>query len=470
MYPCFAVFREFGLLRTILEFCRDNERVFYSHTCKSARKAAKSWIPAKDVYRTLTRPKILPELFDEKNGVYSVELPKPRCDFHFLISMLGQTDIHNKGVLALKWFQLVSGVRPTMDTKRVLMLKFLIHDDDSLSDRQVSILKTRFAEARDRSILVHDRRHWEIVLPMMKTNSSIRRFLFYRPASALNEEMCYADVFRFLSSRECSTEYLDLSGRLSAATLNSFHLLAWGLTGMMLRRLSSDVIVSFLDTIMSRPNEAQFTCMQFDELSVGHGAENAILEVLDTLPMETLLLRKITFPERGFSRIFATIGNSNLATLHIRRCELSSIEITQCLFLPTVADSSLTKLVLSGVLIPEEAAGALAFCVEESSFLRTLVLDGCGLGPKCVEMLVVGLKKSSLTTLNLGKNKLGEVAHRLFKNVGHRLTMINMILDLCSMCSNAVKDYRWAQKQYAYHGMELHVSLRECELVRKNKS
>lgn len=385
--------------------------------------------------------------------------------------MIGQTDIHNKGVLALKWFKVASGLMPTMDTKHVLMLKFLLDGNDSLSHRQMSILRTRLAEGRDKSILVHDERHWEIVRPMLATNSSIRRFLFYRPTSALalEEEMCYAEVFRFLSERSCVTEYLDLSGKLSAATLDSFHLLAWGLTGIMLRRLKIEVIVSFLDTIMSRPNEANLNCMQFDDVAMDYGAENIMLEILDTLPIEQLLLRKTTLPERGFSRVFSTVGNSNLEMLHIRRCKLSTVEIVQCLFLPTVSDSSLTQLVLSGVFIPEEAAGALASCVEESAFLKTLALDGCRLGPQCVKMVVEGLKNSALTTLNLGNNHLGEEAHRLFRNIGKRRTMTNMVLDLCSMCKKSVKDYQWAKFQYSLHGEELHVSLRGCELERLKK-
>lgn len=462
-FMSFPVLHDFGVLRNVLEFSRDNERVMLSHTCMHLRAAIVEWIPTKDRYRTLTPPRVLPDMFVEKNGVFSIDVPSTSVDFNFTISMLGQTDIHEKGVKALRWFEVVTGVRPTMDTRRMLMMGFLSRRQ-SLTEKQVVVLRRRLEEDRDECMLVHDMRHWDFVKDMLKTNSSINRFVFFSPHSDTN---CYASVFDFLDKREKKTEYLDISGNLSLATRQAFHLLAWNLTGIMLRKLSCQSMADLLETIISRPNDARLTCLQFDNVHLDLSVENPMLEIVDTLEISKMMFNNVTLTDRGFSRLFSVLSNSSIQKLHFRKCKLSVCEAVQCLFLPTIPDFGLRELALSGVHIPEEAASALASCVESSNFLMKLSLDGSELGPACVRMLIKGLKNSSLSTLDLKGNDLGEEAHNLFLNVGINGTLRNLYIDSCSFCQRAVKEYRWAKDAYKKNLSELYVSVASVKLTSK---
>ena len=455
------ILRDFGALRNVLRYCRDNERIILSHTCMHLRGAIVEWIPTKARYRTLTPPQVLPDLFVENNGVFSIDVPKSSVDFNFVVSMLGQADIHHKGVKALRWFEVVTGVRPTMDTRRMLMMGFLSHSQ-SLSERQMAVLKRRLTDDRDDCMLIHDMRHWDFVKNMLKTNRSINRFVFFSPHVDTN---CYAGVFGFLDKREKKTEYLDLSGDLSLATRQAFHLVAWNLTGLMLRKLSCAAMSDMLETIISRPNDARLTCLQFDNVQLDLSVENPMLEVVDTLDISKMGFNCVTVPDRGFSRLFSVLSNSAIQSLHFRKCTFSLCETVQCLFLPAIPDLGLRELMLVGIHIPEEAASALAFCVESTNFLTKLSLDGSSLGPVCVRMLVKGLKHSSLSTLDLKGNNLGEEAHNLFLNVGTCGTLRNLYVDSCSFCQRAVKEYRWAKDVYKTNKTELYVSVSGVQLT-----
>lgn len=465
----FSVLHDFGVLRNICEFCQDNGRVFFSHTCVEVRCAVVQWIPtftrnhpSLSSFKTLTRPKVLPELFVEKNGVYSIDFPKTNTEFYFHLVMLGHSDIHRKGVQALKWFKAVTGKSPAMDTKRALIMKFLL-SGDSLSDRQMLVLKKRLEEGRDELMLVHDKKHWDIVRDMLMTNTSIDRFIFFSPRNSIKVN-CYASIFQCLSKRVKKTEYLDLQGILSTQTLMAFPLVAFHLTSLMMRRLTSGLVSVLLATILSRPNDAKLEVLQFDSVSLGEESENQMLDILDTFSIKKLLFSDTTLTARGFTRVISVIGNSDMDKVHFRQCKLGICEIVQCLFLPTVSDSCMKELVLELVHIPESAASALASCVESSNFLNTLSLEGCRLGPACVKMVIKGLKKSSLSTLNLGNNYLGEESHNLFINVGNCGTMRNLILDSASLCSHSSREYRWARSVYKNNDTELHVSVRNCKL------
>lgn len=461
----FTVLHDFGVLRNICDFCRDNERVFFSHTCVEVRGAVVQWIPSLSSFKTLTRPKVLPELFEEKNGVYSVAFPKNNIEFYFQLFMLGHSDIDRKGVKALKWFKAVTGKTPQMDTKRALIMKFLLSGDEekSLSDRQMLVLKKRLEAGRDELMLVHDTRHWDIVRDMLMTNTSIDRFILFSPRNSMKVN-CYESIFLSLSERAVETKYLDLQGILSTRTLIAFPRVAFHLTSLMMRRLTSGVISVLLATILSRPNDANLHGLYFDSVSLDEEAENHMLDILDTLPIKKLLLSDTTLTARGFTRVVSVLGNSDMDKVHFRQCKLGICEIVQCLFLPTVSGSSLQELVLERIHIPDSAAGALASCVESSHFLNTLSLEGCRLGARCVEMVVEGLKKSSLSSLNLGDNYLGEETHNLFINIGKRGTMRNLILDFATICSHSVKEFRWARSLYKNNDTELHVSVRKCKL------
>ena len=462
----FAVLQNFGALRNICEFLRDNERVFFSHTCHGVREPVEQWIPTFERYKTLTPPKILPELFVEVGGVYTLERPKTSCEFYFQMYMLGHSDIHRKGVLASKWFK--ASVAKSMTTplpysKNALWLKFLRDPKESLTDRQLLVLKQRLEGGRDELMYVHDLRHWDIVRDMLMTNSSIERIILYSSSMATKIN-CYADVFDSLSNRKTKTRYLDIQGKLSTRTVLAFPLVAFDLTSLTLRRLSKGVISALLSTILSRPNDAKLEIVQLDGVSLDSNAEHYLLDIMDTLPIKGLLFSETSLPSRGFTRAMSVMGNSDLDRVHFRKCNLDICEIVQCLFLPTVSDSSLKELILEGVHIPESASGALASCVESSNFLTTLSLEGCRLGPKCMKMVVQGLRASSLSTLNLVDNEIGEEAHKLFRNVGNCGTMRNLFLDACGLCSHSVQDYRRAKSVYKNNNTELHVSVKGCKL------
>lgn len=457
----FPVLQNCGVLRTVLEFCRDNERVFLSHTSVGVREAVAHWIPSKQQYKTLTRPKIIPELFEEKDGVFSMDYPKTNVDFYFNIAMLGHSDIHRRGVRALTWFSNATGMTPVLDTSRVLMVKYL-SENESLSDRQISVLEKRFKACKDEVMLVHDLRHWGIVQEMLKTTSSINRFIFFsRPDKALT---CYADVFLFLHQRKPKAEYLDLSGELSLQTLLAFPLLAFDLTGIMLRRLSTVAMRHLLGTILSRPNDAKLDTLQFDGAALDVSVVNCMLDILDTLPIKRLLFSSTSIPGRGFTGVISVLGNTNIERLQFRKCPLTICEIVQCLFLPTVSSSYMKELFLMSFHIPEEAADALASCIESMHGLETLSLENCRLGSKCMEMVVQALKLSPLLTLNIGNNYIGEHAHVMFKNIGDNGRMRNLFIDECFLCRKSMKEYRFAKAMYKRRKTKLHVSAKECEL------
>ena len=456
----FVLLKEFGVLKRIFGFCRDDDRIFLSHTCVDIRRTAISWIPSKKGFNTLTRPKILPEMFEERAGVFSLRVPGSTRDLLFDLSMLGQVDLHGTGVKALTWLKTVTDTSPFIDGPRTLVARYLMDDADCLTDRQLLVLKRRFSDNRDTCLFVHDKYHWGIVRLMLKANSSIKRFIFYSPSSDVGDS-CYAHVFRDLSRRKSTTEYLDLSGRLSSATIQEFPLLAWGLTGVMLRRLTNASMEGLLAIIISRPDEAKLNCLQFESVSLDASVESLALEILDTLCITKLLFSNTVLPERGYLKVFSVLGSTtSVEKVVLRKLRLSPCEVVQCLFLPTVSDSTITDLSLSKTRIPEQAADALAWCIEGSKFLRHLNLEGCGLGPSCMNLLVKALKKTSLMSLNLGGNDIGEFSHKLFLSVGISKSLQNLFLDSCTVCGRSTRELKWTHKQYLEEGEQLYVSLR----------
>lgn len=461
----FVVLHDFGVLKRIFGFCRDNDRVFLSHTCQDIRRTVSFWIPSKECFKTLTRPKILPEMFEEKDGVFFLRAPTSSRDILFDMSMLGQVDLHRTGVKVLSWLKTVTGAAPFIGGARVLVARFLLDDCDCLTERQLMVLKRRFSDNRDECLFLHDKSHWGIVRKMLKANSSIKRFIFYSSSSDVGVN-CYASVFRELSERKKTTEYLDLSGILTDATIQEFPLLAWGLTGLMLRRLSNPSMAALLATIISRPNEARLECLQFESVYLDASVESFALEILDTLPITKLLFSSTALPERGYSKVFSVLGStSSVWKLVLRKLHLSLCEVVHCLFLPTVSDSSITDLSLSMTHIPEQAADALASCIEGSRFLRHLNLYGCGLGPVCMSLVVKAVEKTSLSSLNLGGNVVGEFSHSLFKSVGINKKLRNLILDQCSVCGRSIGELQWAHEQYRSEGKQMYVSLRGYKKV-----
>lgn len=458
----FVVLKDFGVLKRIFEFCRDNDRVFLSHTCRDIRRTVSFWIPSKECFKTLTRPKILPEMFEENDGVFSLRVPTSSRDILFDMSMLGQVDLHQTGVKALTWLKTVTGTAPFIKGAHVLCTRFFLSDrvSDCLTERQVLVLKRRFSDNRDSCLFLHQRGAWGVVRSMLTANSSIKRFIFYSSSSDVADN-CYASVFRDLSRRESKTEYLDLSGSLTAATIEEFPLLAWGLTGVMLRRLSNTAMAALLSTIVSRPDEAKLDCLQFESVSLNAGVESIALDILDTLPITKLLFSNTALPERGYLKVFSVLGStSSVEKMILRKLRLSPCEVVQCLFLPTLLDSSITDLSLSSTHIPEEAADALAWCIEGSKFLGHLNLDGCRLGPVCMNLVVKAVEKSSLSALNLGGSDIGEFSHKLFKSVGINKKLRNLFLDQCKVCGSSSRELQWAHEQYRSVGERLYVSLR----------
>lgn len=468
----FVVLKDFGVLKRIFGFCRDNDRVFLSHTCQDIRRTVSFWIPSKECFRTLTRPEILPEMFEEKDGVFSLRVPTSSRDILFDMSMLGQVDLQRTGVKALTWLKTVTGRSPFIEGARVLVARFFLDDcvsgdclTDCLTERQLLVLKKRFRDNRDECLFLHDKSHWGIVRSMLKANSSIKRFILYTSSSDVGDH-CYARVFRELSRRQRTTEYLDLSGILTDATIQEFPLLAWGLTGVMLRRLSNPSMAALLATIISRPNEAKLDCLQFESVSLDASVESIALEILDTLPITKLLFSSTVLPERGYLKVFSVLGStSSVEKLVLRKLRLSPCEVVQCLFLPTVSDSSITDLSLSRTHIPEQAADALAWCIEGSKFLRHLNLDGCGLGPVCMALVVKAVEKTSLSSLNLGGNDIGEFSHKLFESVGINKKLRNLFLDQCRVCGRSARELQWVHEQYRLDGDSLYVSLRGYKKV-----
>lgn len=454
----FPTLKDFGVLKNILLHCKDNERIFFSHTSKSVRQVVVNWIPTLKCYRTLTPPRHLPDLFDKKNGVYVIEYPHDQLDFNFKIAMLGQCDLFHNGVKALKWFRVASGLTPALETSRLIMTTFLMKSK-SLSDKQLLVLKQRFRSNMDECLFVPNMEHWGLIRNLMEMNESINRFVLF----SKSEVTCYAEVFNFLSQRENKTEYIDISGNLTQATIESFYLVARDLTGVMLRDLSSPTMLHLLDTILVNTHEERLTSLQFDSVLIESSVQDIVIEVLQTFDIAKILFSKVSIAERGFTRFLSVLCDTSLKKLHFRKCELSACETIQCLFLPTMKDSRLKELVLTGVKIPEVAAEALASCVEAHNFLHTLDLEGTKLGPECVRLLVKALRKSSLSTLNLKGNDIGELGHKLFRNIGTCGTLRELVIDACHFCRRSMKDYKWAKARYDESSLDLHVSVFGCK-------
>lgn len=461
---------DLGLLRVVLEFCSDNGRIFISHTCLSLRGRITPFIPSKTCFKTLTPPKILPDLFDHKNGVYYITLPTTGLDVHFAMNMLGHVDLGHHGVRALRWLMTITKHKPALDTRKVFVARHMMIDDKvGLSHRQMQVVEQRLRDGRDAAMLVHDRQHWDIIKDMLFSNESIKRFIFYTSPND-NGESCYREVFEFLDNRACKTDYLDLSGPLTQATRNTFDLLASNLTGIMLRRMPNQHMLSLLSSIFMRPDAAKLECLQFESVSVGTNVLHIVLDILEVLVIKRFLLQSISFQSSGFSSIFAVISSAcSVEKFFLRKCQLSLCEVVQCLFLPIVPESSITELYLSGTSIPEEAAQALGSCVESSKFLTTLALDGCDLGVKCVTAVVDGLERSSITDLDLGGAIIKGLAHKLFHFVALHRRIRYLSLDDCLLCKRSVKEYSEARKEYAKGDIPLKVSLERCRFVPKGE-
>ena len=468
----FAALTSCSVMRSIVEFCRDDDRIRLSHACLTTRGAIEDFIPNKTHYKTLTRPEVLPDLFSKSDdGVFSLGLPKNQRELHFNMAMLGHADLHVRGVPALLWFKTVTGLKPVVDLKRVLITKFLWSSSESvqdLTDHQMLVLRRRFEGGRDERIMIHDRQHWNLVRDMVALNSSICRFIF--SSSPLDTgDNCFADIFALLSRRACATEYLDFCGPVTLATTQAFNLVAWGLEGLMLRRMGNASMSDILDLILSSPNEAKLTCLQFEGNDLDTSVERPMLNIVDALPITTLLFSKTSLTDGGYSRLFSTVGNSVVEKLYFRECDFSCTEVVQCLFLPTLSASSLLELTLSYMHIPDEATDALVSCLENSNFLTSLSLEGCDLGHGVLHGVVDGLKKSCLVTLDLRRNKIGCHAHNLFANVGNRGVLRQLLLDGCTLCKHASKDYKKAVWAYKRRKSSLKVSLKDCKLVMKRK-
>lgn len=467
---CFGALTSCSVMRSLLEFCRDDDRIRLSHACHTTRDAIGDFIPTKTHYNSLTTPKVLPELFSERDGVFSLGLPKDQRELHFNMAMLGHADLHAKGVPALLWFKTVTGLKPVVDLKTVLITKFLWSSDSfqDLTDHQMHVLRRRFEGGRDDRIMVHDRQHWDLIRDMVEKNSSISRFIFSSSPLDIGEN-CFADIFTLLNGRACVTDYLDFCGPVTLATTQAFNLVAWGLEGLMLRRMGNASLSDMLGLILSHPNEARLTCLQFECNDLDASVESPMLNIVDALPIKTLLFSKTSLTDGGYSRLFSTVGNSCVEKLYFRKCHLSCIEVVQCLFLPTLSASSLVELTLSYIHIPEEAADAVVSCLENSNFLGSLSLEGCDLGGRVLHGIVDGLKKSSLLKLDLRHNNIGCQAHSLFINVGRHGVLKTLLLDGCTLCKQASKEYKKAVLAYRKRQSSLKVSLKDCKLVAKRK-
>ena len=430
------------VVRNILEFNKDNERLLFSHTCKRNRLLVSDWIPDKSVFRTLTRPKVLPSLFSIKAGVYYIKIPEDPMDFYFVLSMLGHTDLHQKGIVGLKWFNANTKENVRIDTRRTFIAGFLSEGVLYRDTEKSLVVRERMMDNYDKSIIFQDKKEWRLLKPFVETNSSIVKFVFKREDVS---KICYADIFQTIHRRG-SVEYIDISGDLSDESIEEFLPLFETLLGVAFRNTPA-VTLCLLLNLVSGYASIDFSSIMIEGANLSIGAESHVVNVLNATDVEKLSITRSSFSRNGFVKLLSSVSGSYVRKLSFRRCKLSTADVIACLFMPTIQPNRIKELSLAGVSIPECASSVLYACVSNPS-LERLSLEGCNLGKNCLSSLADSLLHSDLHILDVRSNNLGEISHNIFINIGVRLTIRNLHMDNCVICVRSKVDLKSMLKMY----------------------
>lgn len=387
-----------GLLQDILRLCRDNERVFFSHTCTKVRSQVSPWIPSRTSFKTLTRPLVLDKLFDSKNGVYSMQTPNTKSDIYFAMAMMGHTDLHQKGLCAMRWLVDVSS-QPFLDTRKIVVTRYFPDNVGEMITKQKMVLYQRLEGSLDKSIVFNDLIHWDLVQDSLFKNTAITKCIDNRTNN--QDDLCYGAALNFLSRRNCPIRTLDFSGKVSDETLYSFHRVAWGLNDMAMRNMPCNQVSLILGIISSHPLDSLLVNLHIDGLIWDTGVESSIMETVDLIDVKTLSITNCIFSDRGFVALMSVLSTSRVSKLSFRKSSLSACDVATALFAPSISDSYIVELSLSGVHVPDSVSSTLFASVAGENSLRKLAWAGSDLGHDCVSALVEALKTSSLVVLDV---------------------------------------------------------------------
>ena len=450
------VFNNSVITRNILEFCKDNERLFFSHTCVKNRQLVSPWVPSRTVFRTLTAPNVLPSLFSSDGGVFSINIPESYCDLSFLMCMLGHVDLDDRGLYSLKWFNHVRSHRISTDTKRSLVTGFLPRNVLS-NNRHYLTLRERMRDNLDKTIVFQTKNKWRLCRSFLDLNFSIDRFVFYRTDSA---KICYSDVFRYISLRN-SVQYIDISGDMSDDSFGNFGLLFGTLKGVALRNMPESTLDTLLDIISGIDSEC-FRSLLIQGANFSMSMEILLSSIMNTFTMENLSIFESTFSRNGFIDMLSRSSLCYPTKLSLKKCSLFSGDVISCLFATTIFSSKIKELFISGNHIPESAGSVLYSCVSGNQLhkLKKLSIANCNLGQDCLIALSDGLITSRLTSLNIGSNNLGEASHNIFTNIGGHLKIKSLYIDNCELCAESSVDLEILFQTYKSSNRTILVSMK----------
>jgi len=440
------------LLRNILVFNKDNERISYSHTCTVNRKLVSRWVPDRNVFRTLTIPKVLPSLFHNRGGIYCIDIRRSTGDLCFVMSMLGHTDLHRKGVSGIKWFNSVTKSNMEIDAKRSVIARFLL---PSFQENDL-ILRERFLDNYDKSIIVQDKKEWRFVKPLLGINDSIVKFIF--PRKDLSK-ICYYDIFEFISKRN-SVKFIDITGDLSDESFEQFYPLFETLHGVAFRNTPTYTLDTLLSIVCGEAS-GEFKSLLLEGSNLSDSSITLILNILSVTDVVKLNIIRSSFPRNGFVKLLSAIGESSITRISFRKCKLSPEDIVSCLFLPSVRVGT-KELSLAGIHIPECASSVMYSCVSKQFdfSLNRLSLENCNLGKNCLYSLAEGLLTSHIQYLDISFNDLGEISHKIFENIGVECSLKYLCIDNCVLCPYSRKELNNTINTYRLMNMSLSVDMK----------
>ena len=460
-------FHNTTLLKEILGFARDIDRVRTSHTCRTIREIVLPLIPVSSEFRTISTPKILPSMYFFNGDAYTIVFPHSATNQAFLVANAAQLDLENRGVSVLKWAltkcnKVGQGMWSSVRSDNVFMSRYLCLGDKILSRCHKDVLAERFQNNFDDCLVLHNPTDWVKIQEALMTNYSIRRYIL---SSDGTTAQCFANVFDTLSKKvlqnegnRSALEYLDIAGPLTQQSIDRFFQIGFAIQGLALRRMPSTDAWDILGNILSRANDSNLSMLYLENIEAGVELENSICNAVEHLFITHLTINTCKLPNNCITRLLSICAGSMIEKLEFRKCRASAAEILHTLFLPTIPGSRIHTLVINHMPIPKIAHSTLHNCISRSTTLFKLDLSSTKLGDDCMAAIVDAIGFSSLQDLNLSWNPVNEYAHGIFANVSAQKVMTRLILDNCTLCPHSKHDMESLLTGYANEGLSITIS------------
>ncbi|ACH46854.1 unknown [Feldmannia species virus] len=439
--------------KEVVSYCRDPDRVYCSWTCKSLRSVIEPWIPSRLVFRTMTRPRVQPKIFVCKNNVWAITRPASLKDCRFLLSMVAHLDNNRFGVSVKKWLGVTLQIREgSLLESKTILTKMMTGNSEELV-----MLKDRIVENYDDCIVLNAGPIWVHLSEEIAQNTSIANFIF----QPTKHRTSYAKVFWDLSNRQHAVplKFIDVCGPVNEEAVAIFPHIVGKLKGVALRRMTPATVVDMCGVVFHHsPN---LTSIQLDGIHVTTDVEDVFVDILgdeNSISIDRMILSNCHFEEGTLSRIFAVVTTTAMDKLGFKGGNMNLAELATCLFVPCVAGSPITELMVSDINIPESLCTSLYACITIGVSLIHLNLSGARLGSKCLAAVIKAVPDSALEYLNLSWTTIGRAAHKLYDAVEEQGKMKRMYLNHCDLCPVSKPQLLGLITKYESRGDKLVVS------------